>query len=94
MTIEKTDSKVTILVVGSGEPEMVEIPQQLGRALIAKILVARTPQGVLDFARKHNPTIVVFGSSMLDFEGAYLPDVVKSVYPHAHIIVLDGPSQN
>lgn len=88
MMMTKAKDLVTILIVGSGEPEIVEIPQQLGRAMIAKILVANTAEGLIDFARKHNPTVVLFGPSMLNYEGAYLPDVVKSVYPQANVIVL------
>jgi len=93
MTTDKTDGKITILIVGSGAPELVEIPQHFDRETIGKILVAHTPEGLIDFARKHKPTIVLFGPSMLTYEGAYLPDLVKTVNPEVQVIVLgqSGP---
>src|SRR5690349_7471020 len=88
MTTDKTEGKITILIVGSGGPEVVEIPAELDRETIGKVLVAHTPEGLIDFARKHKPTIVLFGPSMLTYEGAYLPDVVKAVNPEAQVIIL------
>lgn len=88
MATNPTGSKITILIVGSGAPERVEIPQQFDREAIGKILVAHTAEGLIDFARKHHPTVVLFGPSMLTYEGAYLPDLVKQVHPKAQVIVL------
>jgi hypothetical protein len=89
MTTDKAESRVTILVVSSGEQEGVGISQQLGRAMVAKILVARTAEGLIEFARKHAPTIVLFGPSMVHYEGAYLPDMIKRLSPQAQVVVLE-----
>lgn len=80
---------ITLLVVQGSEPELLHLPRQLTQALIVKVLVARTAAGTVDFTRRFRPTIVLFGPSMVDHEGACLPDVVKSIYPGASVIVMD-----